>query len=156
MNIRFAQEKDIPTLLHLLNEVLNIHADIRPDLFIKNTTKYNDMELTKIIHDTSKPIFVAVNDDDHVLGYGFCMIEDNPQTNNMYAKKTLYIDDICIDEMYRGQHVASTIFKAIKSYAKENHFDNITLNVWEGNDNAKAFYDVMGFKPRKTMMEYTL
>ena len=34
MNIRKAEEKDIPRLLALLGQVLQIHAEIRPDIFI--------------------------------------------------------------------------------------------------------------------------
>ena len=34
MNIRRANEKDIPRLIELLEQVLQIHADIRPDIFI--------------------------------------------------------------------------------------------------------------------------
>ena len=40
MIIRKAEEKDIPRILELLGQVLQIHADIRPDIFIPNTTKY--------------------------------------------------------------------------------------------------------------------
>ena len=34
MMIRDAKEKDIPRILKLLEQVLQIHADIRPDIFI--------------------------------------------------------------------------------------------------------------------------
>ena len=40
MMIRDAKEKDIPRILELLKQVLQIHADIRPDIFIPGTTKY--------------------------------------------------------------------------------------------------------------------
>ena len=40
MIIRKAKEKDIPRILELLEQVLQIHADIRPDIFIPGTTKY--------------------------------------------------------------------------------------------------------------------
>ena len=33
MKIRKAEEKDIPILLALLEQVLQIHAEIRPDIF---------------------------------------------------------------------------------------------------------------------------
>ena len=33
MMIRDAKEKDIPRILKLLEQVLQIHADIRPDIF---------------------------------------------------------------------------------------------------------------------------
>lgn len=34
MTIRKAEEKDIPRIIELLGQVLQIHADIRPDIFI--------------------------------------------------------------------------------------------------------------------------
>lgn len=46
MNIRRANEKDIPRLVELLEQVLQIHADIRPDIFIPGTTKYTNDEFT--------------------------------------------------------------------------------------------------------------
>lgn len=51
MNIRRAQEKDIPRLIELLEQVLQIHADIRPDIFIPGTTKYTNEELADMIKD---------------------------------------------------------------------------------------------------------
>ena len=34
MRIRKAEENDIPRIMELLGQVLEIHADIRPDIFI--------------------------------------------------------------------------------------------------------------------------
>lgn len=39
MIIRKAEERDIPRIIELLGQVLQIHADIRPDIFIPDTTK---------------------------------------------------------------------------------------------------------------------
>ena len=39
MTIRKAQEKDIPRIIELLGQILQIHAEIRPDIFIPDTTK---------------------------------------------------------------------------------------------------------------------
>ena len=64
MNIRRAHEKDIPRLIELLEQVLQIHADIRPDIFIPGTTKYTNEELAEMIKDDTKPIYVAADDDD--------------------------------------------------------------------------------------------
>jgi GNAT superfamily N-acetyltransferase len=38
-------------------------------------------------------------------------------------------------------------------YAKSNDCFNVTLGVWTGNENAKGFYESLGFKPQKTYME---
>ena len=43
MKIRKAEEKDIPRLLALLGQVLQIHAEIRPDVFVSGTTTYHKL-----------------------------------------------------------------------------------------------------------------
>ena len=49
MKIRKAEEKDIPRLLALLGQVLQIHAEIRPDIFISGTTKYTVGQLAELL-----------------------------------------------------------------------------------------------------------
>ena len=49
MNIRRAEEKDIPKILDLLSQVLELHAALRPDYFIPGTTKYTAEELKTMI-----------------------------------------------------------------------------------------------------------
>ena len=46
VDYNYAKEKDIPRILELLKQVLQIHADIRPDIFIPGTTKYTNDEFT--------------------------------------------------------------------------------------------------------------
>ncbi len=62
MIIRKAEEKDIPRILELLGQVLQIHADIRPDIFIPATTKYKTDELAELLKNEEKPIYVAADD----------------------------------------------------------------------------------------------
>ena len=61
MTIRRANEKDIPRIIDLLGQVLQIHAEIRPDIFIPGTTKYTDAELSEMLKDDLKPIYVAAS-----------------------------------------------------------------------------------------------
>lgn len=70
--------------------------------------------------------------------------------------KTLYIDDICVDEKARGKHVGKALYEFVRDYAKSKGCNNITLNVWEGNDPALSFYRNMGMKVQKTTMEIIL
>ena len=70
--------------------------------------------------------------------------------------KTLYIDDICVDENARGKHIGKTLYEYVLSYAKENDYYNITLNVWTCNPGAMKFYESLGFLPQKIGMEMIL
>ena len=53
MQIRRAKEKDISKVIELLNQVLELHATIRPDIFVSGTTKYTEAELTEIFKDNT-------------------------------------------------------------------------------------------------------
>lgn len=156
MMIRTAENKDTEQVLDLLHQVLEVHAKLRPDLFISGTTKYSAEELHAIFADPATPVYVASDEEDRVLGYAFCVLEEPDGSQNMTQHRTLYIDDICVDEAARGQHVATRLFEHVKEEAHRLGCYNITLNVWAGNAAAESFYSAMGMTPRKTMLELVL
>ncbi len=152
--IRKASNKDIPRIIELLHQVNMVHHVIRPDLFKPHTTKYNEQELETMLDDDSKPIFVY--DDGLVLGYAFCQVTEVRGSQLLEDIKTLYIDDICVDENARGRHIGKALYEYVRDYAKSIGCNNITLNVWEGNDSAISFYKNMGMQVQKTTMEIIL
>ena len=155
MIIRRAVEADIPVIDKLLYQVHKIHSDIRPDLFNKGTKKYTDEELRSIIADELTPVFVAEKDG-MVSGYAFCIHQQHINDNNLTDIRTLYIDDLCVDEASRGMHVGRALYDHVISYARENGYYNVTLNVWAGNDSAMRFYESVGLKVQKVGMEKIL
>lgn len=158
--IRRAKENDIPQIIALLRQVLEVHHNLRPDLFRTGSTKYSRQELRDIIANPDKPIFVYVDgtatSQDRILGYAFTAIQRHHGDNIITDITTLYIDDICVDADTRGQHVATRLYRHCVDFARANHFHNVTLNVWEGNDAALAFYRAMGMGVQKTCMEQVL
>ncbi len=156
MNVRRAEAKDIPGILDLLIQVDMVHHLGRPDLFKGPATKYNAAELEDIIRDNMTPVFVCVDDNGFVAGHAFCIEKQELNNAVLTDIKTLYIDDICVDENHRGQHIGTMLYEHVKEYAKAGGFYNITLNVWECNPGARSFYESLGFKPQKTGMETVL
>ena len=152
--VRKANKNDIGRMIELLHQVDMVHHEIRPDLFKPNTTKYNEQELEALLDNDSKPIFVF--EDGKVLGHAFCLITEVRDDKLLQDIKTLYIDDICVDENARGNHVGKALYEYVHNYALSIGCNNITLNVWEGNDPALSFYRNMGMKVQKTTMEMRL
>ncbi|WP_028904369.1 MULTISPECIES: GNAT family N-acetyltransferase [unclassified Prevotella] len=153
--IRLAEKRDIARIIDLLHQVNMVHAVLRPDLFKPYTTKYDELQLEAMLGDSSKPIFVFDNGTT-ISGYAFCMVTEVKNHLLLQDAKTLYIDDICVDETARGQHVGQALYQHVHAYAKEIGCHNITLNVWTGNDPAQHFYEKMGMQPQKTTMEVIL
>lgn len=156
ITVRRAEQRDSDRIMQLLSEVLELHAKIRPDIFISGTTKYTHSELADIISSDDTPIFVAVDDEDAVQGYAFCIMKQQPFSTNMKSFSTLFIDDLCVDENCRGQRVGTLLFDYVKEYAKARGCYDVTLNVWEGNASARAFYEKKGMFVKKTQMEIIL
>lgn len=156
MTIRRAKEADIKRILELLGQVLEIHAKIRPDIFVSGTTKYSEEDLKEMIADDEKPIFVAADDEDRVMGYSFCQLKSPAFTSTMVPHKSLFIDDLCVDEKFRGQHIGEKLFEYVKKEAKRLGCYEVTLCVWKGNDSAESFYEKMGMTTKERMMEIIL
>jgi ribosomal protein S18 acetylase RimI-like enzyme len=152
--IRKAEKRDITGLIALLYQADAVHNAIRPDLFKGNTPKYSEAELEDIIRDENSPIFVY--DDGKVAGHAFCQIKEVKNHRLLQDIKTLYIDDICVDEASRGKRIGKALYDYVREYAKKEGCYNITLNVWGGNDSAMRFYEKMGMTVQKTGMEAIL
>lgn len=155
MQIRRAQEKDMEGIGRLLYQVLEVHHNGRPDLFKENVKKYTDQELAVLIRDDTRPIFVGV-EEDRVLGYAFCVFQQHKDDNILTDIKTLYIDDLCVEENCRGQHIGRQIYEYVLDFARRQGCYNVTLNVWACNPAAQKFYEKCGLLPQKIGMEKIL
>ncbi len=153
--IRFAAEKDIPKIGDLLSQVDLVHHNGRPDIF-KIGRKYSDSELKELINDAQRPILVAADENDEVMGYCFCIYQQHINNSVLTDIKTLYIDDLCVDENLRGKHIGKELYESAVKLAKENGCYNLTLNVWSCNSFAMRFYESCGLVPQKTGMEIIL
>ncbi len=156
MEIKKASEMHIEGIDKLLFQVLTVHHEGRPDLFRANARKYTDEQLQEILRDEQRPIFVAVDEKEAVLGYAFCIFQEHKNDNILTDIKTLYIDDLCVDENIRGQHIGKRLYEYVLAFAREQGCYNVTLNVWACNESAAKFYEKCGLKPQKYGMETIL
>ena len=156
MIIRRAEDSDAPRVLAMLSQVLEIHAKLRPDIFIPGSTKYTAEELREIFHNEATPVYVAADGADEAVGYLFCVLREPPFANTMRPRKSFFIDDFCVDERCRGGGIGRALFAFALEEARRLGCDEVTLNVWEGNDAARRFYEKLGMRPKETQMEYPL
>ena len=154
--IRKAEPKDAPRISALLRQVLEVHAAIRPDLFVSGTQKYSEAGVLELLKQPDRIVFVETDSSDCAVGYAICFVQEIPDGGERVGRKELYIDDICVDEAMRRSGVATRLFHHVRQYAKDHDFAWVTLNVWKGNDSAMAFYRAMGMQTRRTTMELSI
>lgn len=153
--VRRAVEKDISKIGDLLSQVDLVHHNGRPDIF-KIGRKYSDDELKILVKDDNRPILVSVDENDEAVGYCFCIFQQHIDNSVLTDIKTLYIDDLCVDEKLRGKHIGKELYEAAVKLAKDNSCYNLTLNVWSCNESAMRFYESCGLTPQKVGMEVIL
>lgn len=155
MNIRRASAGDIPRVIELLYQVHLVHSTGRPDIFRRGSKKYNEEQLASIFLDEKTPVLVA-EENGRVEGYAFCVLEKVENDPSLEDRKSLYIDDICVDEAARGRHIGSLLYEAVLALARECGCYHVTLNVWNLNEGAMRFYEKCGMTPLKVTMEKIL
>ena len=153
--IRRASYKDIAKIGDLLSQVCLVHHNGRPDIF-KVGRKYSEDELKILINDDSRPILVSVDENDQVMGYCFCIFQQHINNSVLTDIKTLYIDDLCVDEGLRGRHIGKELYEAAIRLARDSGCYNLTLNVWSCNPSAMKFYEAQGLVQQKISMELIL
>ena len=155
INIRSAELRDFPALGWLLYEFHKLHSDVRPDLFKAGARKYTDEQLEEILQSGERPVFVA-EQDGQVAGYAFCIPKQLVGDRSMTDVRTLYIDDLCVDEATRGKHIGTKLYDFVLDFAKRQGYYNVTLNVWADNKAAVEFYEKIGLRVQKIGMEKIL
>ncbi len=154
--IERANSGDIPRVLELLTQVNMVHHNGRPDLFRGPTTKYSAEELETLFRDSRRPVFVYRGGTGEILGYAFCVLNEVRGDRLLQDIRTLYIDDLCVDEKVRGQGVGRALYQYVLDYARREGCYNVTLNVWSLNGPAMKFYEKCGLRPQKVGMETIL
>ena len=156
MSIRRAVNGDIARLSELLRQVLDVHHNVRPDVFRAEAKKYTESELETILQDDQRPIFVYEDSERGVCGYAFCIFVQHINNNILTDIKTLYIDDLCVDAGCRGMGIGKSLYNYVVSFAKSEGCYNLTLNVWSDNTSALGFYESLGLHKQKIGMEKIL
>lgn len=153
--IRRAVEADLPAINRFLVQVHRIHSESRPDLFRPNRPGFSPDAFAEMLADGSHLILVAEKFG-QILAYLFCVSKPNPDRSLFHDVKTLSIEDLCVDEAMRHEHIGVRLYEYVLDYGRKHGFYNIVLNVWADNTAALRFYERIGMKAQKIGMETIL
>lgn len=101
MIIKEATRNDLEKIILLLQQVSELHYIKRPDIF-KRKSK-NDMKEYAIenLENSEKKIIVATDEKLKIYGILICKVKEVKCHVNLKSSKTLWIEELCVDEKYR-------------------------------------------------------
>ena len=146
MLVRKAKLQDVhKNLANIFIDAFNLHLECRPDIF--ESSKSNEdlkNELINIIEINNN--IIVCEDDGGVVGYIMYKI-------NVKKNKTLWIDQLAVDETKRGKGIAKSLINKVRNLAYEENCDRVELCCWAFNDNAMEMYKHLGFNTQRIIFE---
>ncbi len=156
-SFRVAEVKDAERIVELLYNIADFHEKLRPDVFKSGVRKFGVEDILKMYENPDELVYVVTNEEDYVVAYCIAVVKRITEHVNLCDKTSLYIDDLCVDSNIRGGGIGKMVMEKMKEIAiNEVKADNIELNVWNDNISACKFYENIGFKPLRTIMEVKL
>ena len=149
MKIRNMKHEDYQEVDRLMAQVHKIHVDGRPDLYVDVEHIYSLDAYQKMIENNDM-ISVVAEENEKIVG--ICFVSMRTRTC-MVNRRTAYMDDLCVDETCRGKGVGKFLYEYAKKRAKEMGAERLDLMVWSFNEHALKFYEEMGLKPQRYIME---
>ena len=157
LTIRPAEKDDHPALSRILLQIAGLHADMRPDIFLAASRKYDKKQLAEMLKNPDTPVLVAADAQGQVLGYAMLQMKAvGDQHPVLKPRRYLYVDDLCVDEAARGQGIGRALMDAVWDLARAREIEKIELNVWECNQDALKFYESLGYRTQRRELELNL
>ena len=152
MEIRNVTVDDYAAVDCLMQKLHKIHVLGRPDLFIDLEHPYSKEEFIEMI---DKEIFLCLVAEEDRNVIGLCFVELR-ERSAMVKMRTAYVNDLIVDVNYRHKGIAKALFQEAEKRAKALGAKRLDLMLWAYNEEALHFYESLGMKPQRYILEKRL
>lgn len=148
--IRNAAPDDYVSAAGIMNQVHQLHAAWRPDIFNPNASPLSPEGFAKA---AERGTFFVAEAEGRVVGImelAFRHTEDPA----LVSRTVLFIDSMAVDRRYRGMGIGRLFLEKAKQFKDRNHCDGIELQVNVKNQAAYELYVSCGFAAQSITMEW--
>lgn len=153
--VRFARKEDYKAINALRAPVCALHANTYPEVFKPVFAQDHQERVLKMMDDPEQEVLVA-EENGQLLGFAMVEYIKREETNSMYAVHAAHIVEIGVDEKAQGKGIGTALIQAVKEAAKARGCSSVQLDVWELNQDARHFYEKLGFVTLRRKMEQAL
>ena len=149
---RIADASDVDALARLNGQAQRLHATLYPKDF---KTQVNEAELRSFLRaalarDGTRWLVAEI--EGSAVGYAWLEVQIRPETPFRFAKRRLFLHQLCVDGDHRRHGVASALMDHAARLARENAVEEIALDTWSANGTAQSFFRARGFEPYMALM----
>lgn len=146
MIIRRAAPQDCDDLCMLIDQVDALHRNNQPEVFRKPIGPVRDREyVLALIADDNVGLFVA-EVDGALGGMIHAFVRDTPDIPVLVPRRFVMIDNMVVREDWRGRGLGRALITTVHQWAIEKGATSVELNVYDFNQQARDFYESMGYE----------
>lgn len=144
--------QDYDAVDKLMQHLHKLHFEARPDLYVDKAHPYSLEEFEeKVMSD--KCICLAAEEDGEVVGICFVELRDR---SLMVEMPMAMMNALCVDEAHQRKGIATKLFEEATKRAKDTGAKRLDLMLWGFNEAARAFYEKLGMKEQRRILEREL
>jgi diamine N-acetyltransferase len=141
--IREAALADHEAISLLYAQVDALHAHGRPDAFQKPPRPRSIAFLQEHLAQVDAAMFVA--DIGGVVGFAFVKLGRPPGDAMHRPRLFAYVEEVVVSADHRRLGVGKALMYRVDGWARDRKVDQIELIVWEFNEEARKFYESLGY-----------
>ncbi len=147
--LELARPEDREAVNALALQVHALHVAWRPDLYEMVDTLYSEERFSQLVK--NRELYVA-RIGGVIAGYVSVKMRDYDWPG-VVRRKVMVVDEICVDELCRGQGIGTEMMEDVRALAKAFRCTDMQLGVYPQNDDAVGFYQKCGFTIRSIDMQ---
>ncbi len=151
MGIEIRETTDTMILAKLNEQVQEMHCQYEPNIFKPHNVEDIANLFKAYLNDKHIKAFIAYYDE---IPVGYIMIQHKIYEENAlrYYYETMCIEQICVEDKYRGLKIGETLIDFVKVYAHRHNVSRIEMNYWKENNNSGEFFSSQGFETYNIQM----
>ncbi len=151
--IRVATPADLDALMPLNAQVQAIHVAARPDFFRTPPEAEARRWLAGMLADPCVTAWLAFHGS-RAVGYALAIFKQRLENPYCHPRTTCEIQQVCVAASARKTGVARALIESAIAHAADEGVEQIELNVWAFNGDARAAFERLGFAPRSLTLEH--
>jgi len=136
---------DYDGLCALFDEVDALHREALPQVFrdpggVARSRAY----LASILEDENACLWVAEQRRE-IVGLLHISIRETRDIPILVPRRYAIVENLAVSQAYRRRGIGNALLRAAERWALDKKAAQVELHVWEFNEGARAFYEMMGY-----------
>lgn len=144
MKVRRATIEDVPTLVHLFQELDRLQRDWR--VFTPRPGFYDEVGLKyRKAMGTDQAVVLVAEDEGDIVGMAYGEVRVPSRFSD---ERALEVSGVVVRSGYRGKGVGRALVKEAAQFATDKGVGWVELKTFSPNERAMDFWEGLGFRPR--------